>query len=104
MVEKHVSTAHVPRSSSASGLIEQIRRIRYTDTPRAYLSAEAALKHAQQTSDVAMLLDSLKELAICSNILNDYPQTIAWAELLLREAVRYGSSCLLYTSPSPRDS
>jgi two-component SAPR family response regulator/Tfp pilus assembly protein PilF len=92
MVEKHISTAHAPHSSSASGLIEQIRRIRYTDTPRAYLSAEAALKHAQQTSDVAMLLDSLKELAICSHVLNDYPKTIAWAELLLREAVRYGSS------------
>jgi DNA-binding SARP family transcriptional activator/Tfp pilus assembly protein PilF len=92
MVEKHISTAHAPHSSSASGLIEQIRRIRYTDTPRAYLSAEAALKHAQQTSDVAMLLDSLNELAICSHVLNDYPKTIAWAELLLREAVRYGSS------------
>jgi two-component SAPR family response regulator/tetratricopeptide (TPR) repeat protein len=39
-----------------------------------------------------MLLDSLKELAICSHVLNDYPKTIAWAELLLREAVRYGSS------------
>jgi DNA-binding SARP family transcriptional activator/Tfp pilus assembly protein PilF len=92
MVEKHVPTAHAPHPSSASELIEQIRRIRYIDTPRAYLSAEAALKHAQQTSNVAMLLDSLRELAICSHVLNDYPQTIAWAELLLQEAVRYGSS------------
>lgn len=73
-------------------MLERAQALRYADTRKAYLDAELALQCAEAAGDVLALMDCLKELAVCSHILNDYAQTIAWAELLLEKARCHRSS------------
>ncbi len=71
---------------SAQALILLAQEKRYSDTLGAILAAEQAFTAAQDLNNTALLLDSLKQLSVCSTLVNDYAKAIAYAELLLREA------------------
>jgi DNA-binding SARP family transcriptional activator len=71
---------------SAQALISLAQEKRYSDTLGAILAAEQAFTAAQDLNDTPLLLDSLKQLSVCSSLVNDYAKAVAYAELLLREA------------------
>ncbi|MFN3426104.1 MAG: tetratricopeptide repeat protein [Candidatus Thermochlorobacter sp.] len=89
MTKKRV---HHACPNAARDLLERAKTLRYTDTRTAYTDLEVALHQAEAQGDTHALLDALKELAICSHVLNNYAQTIAWAELLLEKARYYRSN------------
>ncbi|MCS7211349.1 MAG: tetratricopeptide repeat protein [Chloroherpetonaceae bacterium] len=76
-------------AAEIENLLSRARQLRYNAAQDAYTLAEEALRCAQVIAAPSLILDSIRELAICSHVLADYPQAIAWAELLLKEAICY---------------
>lgn len=77
--------------SDVENLLQRAKQLRYYSPKEAFALAEDALRKAQALGNSSLILNGIWELAICAHILNDYPQTIAWAELLMQKAILHHS-------------